>query len=152
MRLMLLGLMTLLMVTTARAEVPAPYSGTRVIETRQPFDAYIDNLTRAIGANKMAIVAQACATCGAKAIGRTIPGNRVIMIFNPYFAVRMLDASIAAGIEAPLRLYVTENPDGSARLTYRLPSQVFAPYDVPALNDMARELDAIVEKIVAAAG
>ena len=60
----------------------------------------------------MGIVAQACADCGANAIGVTIPGNRVIMVFRPDFAVRMLDASVAAGIEAPLRLYVTERPDG----------------------------------------
>jgi len=99
----------------------------------------------------MGIVAEACATCGAKAIGVTIPGNRVIMIFNPHFAVRMLKASTAAGVEAPLRLYVTENTDGTARLSYRLASHVFKPYDVHALNDMAKELDAIIENIIAAA-
>ncbi len=149
--MILVGFIILTMTLPVNAEVPTPYSGTRTIETKQPFDAYINNLTEAIKANKMGIVAKACATCGAKSIGVTIPGNRVIMIFNPHFAVRMLDASITAGVEAPLRLYVTENPDGTARLSYRLPSHVFAPYDVPALNDMAKELDAVIEKIVAAA-
>jgi len=71
------------------------------------------------------------------------------MIFHPRFAVRMLKASVAAGIEAPLRLYLTENVDGTARLTYRLPSHVFGAYDVPALDVMGRELDRIVAKIVA---
>ena len=70
------------------------------------------------------------------------------MIFNPHFAVRMLKASKSAGVEAPLRLYITENPDGKAHLSYRLPSHVFKPYDVPALNDMAKELDAIIENII----
>jgi len=63
--------------------------------------------------------------------------------------VAMLKASVAAGIEAPLRLYLTENADGTARLTYRLPSHTFGAYDVPALDVMARELDRIVAKIVA---
>ena len=151
MRSILIGLIVLLTVLPAQAEVPAPYSGTKTVETKQPFDSYLKNLTQAIKANKMGIIAVACATCGAKAIGKIIPGNRVFMIFNPYFAVRMLKASTAAGVEAPLRLYVTENSDGTARLSYRLPSHIFAPYDVPALNDMAKELDVIVAKIVAAA-
>jgi uncharacterized protein (DUF302 family) len=151
MRLILLSCLIILLSLPVGAEYTTPYSGTKVIETGQPFDAFIKKLTKAIGANKMGIVGDACATCGAKAIGVTIPGNRVIMIFNPHFAVRMLKASEAAGIEAPLRLYVTEQPDGKARLTYRLPSHVFGPCKVPALNEMAKELDIIFERIVSQA-
>lgn len=132
----------------ARAENPAPYSGTRLIETGFGFETYVEKLLSAARAQGMGIVAQACADCGANAIGVTIPGNRVIMVFRPDFAVRMLDASVAAGIEAPLRLYVTERPDGTATLSYRLPSHTFAPYDVPALDAMANELDDILAGIV----
>jgi uncharacterized protein (DUF302 family) len=60
----------------------------------------------------------------------------------------MLEASIPAGIEAPLRFYVTENGDGTASLTYRKPSAVFAPYKSDYLDKMAAELDAIWVKIV----
>lgn len=148
MRLIPFLFFVVLMTAPAWAENPAPYSGTKVIDTGQPFDAYVEKLTASIKANKMGIVSNACATCGAKNIGITIPGNKVLMIFNPRFAVRMLKASEAAGIEAPLRLYVTEQPDGKARLTYRLPSHVFGAYKVAALDEMGKELDAIVEKIV----
>ena len=148
MRLVLLSCLIVLLALPVGAETTTPYSGTRVIETGQPFDAFITKLTKAIGANKMGIVGNACATCGAKNIGVTIPGNRVMMIFNPHFAVRMLKASEAAGIEAPVRLYITEQPNGKARLTYRLPSHVFGAYKVPALDEMAKELDIIFERIV----
>jgi uncharacterized protein (DUF302 family) len=70
------------------------------------------------------------------------------MIFNPHFAVRMLKASILAGIEAPLRLYVTEMKDGTAQLSYEEPSLTFKPYGVKELDEMARELDQIVKDIV----
>lgn len=151
MRLILLGCLIALLALPVRAENPTPYSGTKVIETGQPFGAFIKKLTDAIRSNKMGIVGNACATCGAKAIGVTIPGNRVIMIFNPHFAVRMLKASVASGIEAPIRFYVTERPDGKARLTYRLPSHLFGAYEVPALDEMGKELDAIVARIVSQA-
>ncbi len=148
MRLILLGCLMVLLALPVKAENPTPYSGTKVIETGRPFDAFIEKLTAAIKANKMGIVGNACATCGAKNIGVTIPGNRVIMIFNPHFAVRMLKASEAAGIEAPVRLYVTEQPNGKARLTYRLPSHLFGAYKVPALDEMGKDLDAIIARIV----
>ena len=148
MRALWIGLLMLLAVP-AGAENPLPYPGARSVETGKPFAPFVEKLTAAIQANGMGIVAQACADCGAKAIGVTIPGNRVIMIFRPDFAVRMLKASEAAGFEAPLRLYVTERPDGTAKLTYRTPSQVFAPYGVSDLDAMAGELDAIIAKIVA---
>lgn len=149
MRSIFFGIIFLFHASFAAAENPTPYSGTRVIDTGKPFAVFVNNLVSAIKANKMGIVAQACADCGAKSIGVTIPGNRVVMIYRPDFAVRMLKASIAAGIEAPLRLYVTERADGNARLTYQLPSQVFGAYDVSELDEMASELDEILAKIVA---
>jgi len=148
MRKILLAMILLLHTGLATAENQMPYPGTRIVDTAKPFAVFIDDLVAAIGANKMGIVAQACADCGAKSIGVTIAKNRVVMIYRPDFAVRMLKASVAAGIEAPLRLYVTEQTDGSARLTYRLPSSVFAVYEVRELNEMAAELDNIVAKIV----
>ena len=79
-----------------------------------------------------------------------IPGNRVVGVFRPDFAVRILRASEAAMIEAPIRFYVTEQPDGSATLSYKTPSFVFAPYMAEggdALKAAAGELDAIFEGI-----
>jgi uncharacterized protein (DUF302 family) len=96
----------------------------------------------------MGMVAQASASAGAAGRGIKIPGNIVLMVFRNDYAVRMLQASVPAGIEAPIRLYVTENPDGTASLTYRTPSTVFAPYKSEKLNDMAAELDPIFDRIV----
>lgn len=136
------------MAADLRAAPASPHSGVKVVETAQPFDAFTGRLTSAIESNGMGLVAQACATCGAKSIGVTIPGNRVIMIFRPDFAVRMLAASEAAGIEAPLRLYITERPDGTARLSYRLPSHTFGDYGIAELDRLGAELDVIVARIV----
>ncbi len=61
----------------------------------------------------------------------------------------MLAASVPAGIEAPIRFYITENRDGTATLSYKTPSAVFAPYAVGGgkLEEMAKELDALFAKI-----
>lgn len=139
---------TAVSLSTARAAEMAPLPGTVTVQTGKPFDAYIAALKAAIKTHRMGLVGEACATCGAKAIGVTIPGNRVLMIFNPHYAVRMLKDSVPAGIEAPLRLYVTENADGTAELTYRKPTAVFAPYGSKDLDAMAADLDGVVAAIV----
>ncbi len=131
-----------------QAAPASPHSGVQLVETAIPFDNFTERLARAIKKNKMGLVAQACANCGAKSIGVTIPGNRVFMIFRPDFAVRMLAASEAAGVEAPLRLYVTEQPDGTANLSYRLPSHTFGDYRLAELDKLGSELDLILAQIV----
>jgi uncharacterized protein (DUF302 family) len=60
----------------------------------------------------------------------------------------MLAADVEAGFEAPIRLYIYENADGSATLSYVKPSTVFKPYQNAQLDEMAAELDALVEAIV----
>ena len=129
------------------AENATPYPGTQVIKTTHSFGQLHSRLEAAVKNNKVFIVDRASASAGAKSRGITIPGNMVIGVYRNDFAVRMLAASVPAGIEAPLRFYLTENADGSATLTYRRPSAVFAPYGSAELDAMARELDAIFAKI-----
>jgi len=122
--------------------------GTHTIASRYGFDALAARLEKAIEANKMGLVAQASASRGAAARGVKIRGNLVLMVFRNDYAVRMLAASVPAGIEAPLRIYLTEGADGKASVTWRSPSAVFAHYGSADLNAMARELDPVFDKIV----
>ncbi len=136
--------------STARAaawEVPA---GWAAIDTGHSYQALIARLEAAVKANKMGLVSRASATLGAKKmLDKTIPGNMVVGVYRPDFAVRMLAASVPAGIEAPIRFYITENGDGTATLSYKKPSAVFAPYadGGAALRELAAELDALFAKI-----
>lgn len=132
-----------------RAENPTPYPGTQTVSSPHSFAVLVQRLAGAIADHKMGLVAQASASQGAAARGVEIAGNAVLMVFRNDFAVRMLEASVAAGIEAPLRLYVTENADGTTRITYRTPSATFAPYGNGKLDVLARELDPILTGIVA---
>jgi len=88
------------------------------IETKHAFADLNKKMTEVIKANKMGRVNTASASGGAKRRGVTIPGNRVIGVYNNIFAVRMLKASKAAGMEAPIIYYLTENEDGTTTLSY----------------------------------
>lgn len=132
----------------------SPRQGWVITSTPHSFPVLVQRLEAAIQTQKMGMVNFASASDGAKAQGITIPGNRVVGVFRNDYARRMLVASLASGIEAPVRFYLTENADGTATLSYRPPGTIFAPYVAeasPDLKILADELDAIFSKIAAEA-
>ena len=147
----LLGLSLAASAGLARA---AEMPGWKIAKTPHGYQELIKRVDEAVKSNKMGLVTRASATVGAKKkLNKTIPGNMVIGVYRPDFAVRMLEASVPAGIEAPIRLYITENDDGTATLSYKTPSAVFAPYKDGGdkLREMAAELDVIFAKIASQA-
>ncbi|NKB22473.1 MAG: DUF302 domain-containing protein [Alphaproteobacteria bacterium] len=130
-----------------RADNAMP-SGLIHIKTELTYAALVKKLDASVKKNKMGLVTRASATVGAKRVlKKTILGNMVVGVYHPRFAVRMLKASIPAGIEAPLRFYITENSNNTANLSYKTPTSVFAPYKIGALTKMAVELDKIFANI-----
>ena len=150
--IVLLAGLVLLAPIQADAAGIAERPGWTVVPTSHDYKTLTGRVTAAAKRHKIGIVARASATVGTrKVLGKEIPGNMVIGLYPPRFAVRMLEASIAAGIEAPIRVYVTENTDGTATLSYKHPGHVFAPYmdeGGDKLKALAEELDALFAALV----
>ncbi len=142
-------LLTFALTATLANADPKEREGWKVHPTTFAYNELIDRVKAATKKNKMGVVTQAGPTGAAKNRGITIPGNRVIGVFNNKFAVEMLTASESAMIEAPVRFYVTEQPNGTATLSYKTPSLVFAPYadDSPEVMKIAAQLDGVFAKI-----
>ncbi|MEM0907294.1 MAG: DUF302 domain-containing protein [Pseudomonadota bacterium] len=124
--------------------------GWRVVETDKPYATLLEDAKAAVKDNKMGLVTEAGPTEVAAKRGETIPGNRVLGVFRNDFAVTIIRAAPAAMVEAPVRIMVMEEPDGTATLAYKLPSAVFAPYAEEggaAVTDAAASLDTIFAAI-----
>ncbi len=150
----LILIMAILAALPATAQSVTPREGWVVMATDKGFDDLLDDLKVAVRENGLAVVTQAGPTGAARARGITIPENRVVGVFNNLYAVRILEASVPAMIEAPVRFYLTEEPDGTATLSYKQPSFVFQPYALDATADLmvaAEELDAVFGAIATAA-
>ena len=151
MRVLISGLIVLFLSSAlAGAQPVEPREGWQVFKTEFAYSALVERLEAAVKAERMGLVTQASASVGAEAQGFTIPGNRVVGVYRNDYARRMLAASVAAGIEAPIRFYVTENEDGGATLSWKMPSFVFAPYMDEGGDDLrtlAEELDGVFESI-----
>ncbi len=133
------------------AALDAP-PGWRTLPSAAAFEETVEAVRAAVERAPIAVVTTASASDGAAAQGFEIPGNRVFGLFRNDYARRMLEASVAAGIEAPIRLYVTEEEGGAVTLSWVPPSLVWAPYMAEggaALADLAAELDAVFEAVAA---
>jgi len=137
----------LLFPLAGHADQGYPDNGMIVVDCQKSFKVLFDDLDRAVRKHRMGVVGRASASMGAARNGVEIPGNAVYGVYRNDFAVRMLRASVPAGIEAPLRFYITQNSDGTSRLTYRRPTAVFKPYGSADLDAMAGELDVIFARI-----
>jgi len=147
-RIVAFAVSMLLMVSSAQALKPR--EGWVIQHSQKPFDLLLADLKQAVTDNKMGLVTEAGPTAAAAARGVVLPGNRVVGVFRVDFAIRILPLSEAAMIEAPIRFYVTEDPDGGAILSYKTPSFVFSPYLLEGgegLAEVASELDAIFSRI-----
>ncbi|MEP1207545.1 MAG: DUF302 domain-containing protein [Rhizobiaceae bacterium] len=119
-------------------------------DTDIAYGKMIKQLNAAVKGEKMLLVSRASASSGAKRRKIKIPGNMVVGVYRNDYALRMLDASVDAGIEAPIRFYITERQNGGSTLSYKTPSHVFAPYFAdakPELATLAKELDGVFETI-----
>lgn len=140
--------------TAAQSGDFSAQDGWQSLESSQSYDSLLKSVKNATKESDMSVVTEAGPTVAAKKRGIEIPGNCVIGIFNNDLAVRILALSEAAMIEAPMRLYVTENEDGTADLSWKKPSFILAPYageGGEALAAIGVELDAAFESIGAAA-
>ena len=139
------------LIAGAIASLPATVGaeeGRITLNSTAPFVRVAEALERAVTEEKMGLVCHANAQRAAAGRGVTIKGNQVLMVFRNDFAVRLLAADPADGFEAPIRIYVYENADGTATISYLPPSVVFAPYRHPEVQAVARELDGIFKAIV----
>ncbi len=149
-----IGVTAALLAAPLAAETSWPEQGWEVHPTAMSYATLLDELKAAVEAEGMFVVTEAGPTAAAANRGVTIPGNRVVGVFRNDYAVELLRLSVPAMIEAPIRFYVTEDPDGSATLSWKTPSHVLAPYigeDGEELETIAEELDDVFSGIASRA-
>jgi uncharacterized protein (DUF302 family) len=83
-------------------------------------------------------------------IGRSMGGLRLIFFFHPGLVVRLLEMDWTAIAEAPLKLLVTELPEGIVSIRMADPISAFGRYGNSALASFGKELAETCQRIIAA--
>jgi len=125
--------------------------GKVVLTSKAAFSRIVESLEQAIADQRMGLVCQTNPQHAAAGRGVKIPGNQVFFVFRNDFAVRLINADPRAAYEAPIRIYLYENANGTATLTYVKPSALLRAYPHPEVAKVGAELDGIFEQIVARA-
>jgi uncharacterized protein (DUF302 family) len=73
------------------------------------------------------------------------------LVGNPLFAVRMTQHDIRAGLYAPLRVLIYENPEGNTCAEYDKPSSLFGQFGNAKVTEVATMLDRKLDALVAGA-
>lgn len=111
-------------------------------------DETVNALLAGIDAENMRVVAHINGQANAAKMGKAVPADQILEVFRPDFAIRVWSACKPAGHDIPLRIHVYEDGD-AVKVACRLPSEVFAPFDTPALAEIGVELDGIFNNILA---
>lgn len=110
-------------------------------------DEAIEKLLSGVENEGMRVVAHINGQANAAKIGKTVPADQILEIFRPDFAIRVWEACKPAGHDIPLRIHVYEEGD-STKVSCRMPTEVFAPYESEALMTVGEELDGIFGNIL----
>ncbi len=140
-KLVLLSLALIPCLSSAQELIERPGWGS--MATDKSYKDLAKSVKDSVSEVELAVVTEAGPTEAAKKRGVKIPGNCVIGVFNNDYAVRILALSRAAMIEAPMRMYVTENEDGSATLSWKRPSSILIDY----ADEGGEELAAIAAEL-----
>ena len=123
-------------------EAVGPYPGTVSLASSYSLADAVRRLEKSVRANGMTLVQ----TVNSGGRGQT--GVSVILVSSSDYWGRILKINQLAGMEMPIRLYVTDTGNKTSAVIYRAPSSIFALYDSPDLDRIAIDLDQIFAKIV----
>jgi len=119
----------------------------KTFSTLLSVDDAIEKLKAGVEAQNMRVVAHINGQANAAKIGKTVPGDQILEIFRPDFAIRVWTACKPAGHDIPLRIHVYEEA-GETKVACRMPTEVFEPFASPELMEVGAELDDIFNAIL----
>jgi uncharacterized protein (DUF302 family) len=119
----------------------------QVLKLSATMEDVVTALKGAIETQKLRLVSHIDGQANAARIGREVPGDQILEVLRPDFAVRVWEACKPAGIEIPIRIHVYEDGENVC-VAYRTPQELFEPYGSAPLTAVGAELDRLFAAIV----
>jgi uncharacterized protein (DUF302 family) len=112
------------------------------------FDEVVETLRKQIVGAGLRVLQEIDPQKAVQGIGQSIGGSRLIFFFHPQLVVRVLEMDWSAMVEAPLKLLVTELPEGAVSVRMADPAVAFGRYGNPALAGFGREMAETCRQII----
>ncbi len=114
------------------------------------FEAVLASLRNGIDGAGMRVLHEIDPQRALAGAGYAISGSRLLFFFHPDLVARVMRADLSAMVEAPLKLVVTELPDGGVSVRMADPAEAFGRYGNPALAALGQELAVRCRTIIGA--
>ena len=114
------------------------------------FEEVLTRLRKEIEGAGLRVLNEIDAQKALQGIGRSIGGLRLIFFFHPELVVRVLQMDRSAMVEAPLKIVITELPEGTVSIGMADPTTAFGRYGNSALAGFGKELAATCQRIIGA--
>ncbi len=119
----------------------------------QNFDAALDQVRAALAEEKLGIVSEVDVQAVFQAkIQKTIPGYRILGACNPVLADRVLSAEPNAGNLLPCNVVVRDTGSGQTVVSFLDPRAALGLSDHPALETVAGDAFAMLERVAGRLG
>jgi uncharacterized protein (DUF302 family) len=135
----------LLPVAYAEPLAPLPSKGFQV--SAFPFEETLERLRTALREEDLWLIHEIDPQMIVKRGGYLIGPTRQLLFFHPRFMVQLLHGNPHALVEVPMKVAITEWPDG--RVSVRHPEIESALAAYPGLASLGSELDGIYQRLMA---
>lgn len=116
--------------------------------SRRPFQDVLDAVRGAVEVEGMKVLQEIDPQAALQGFNLEIGGARLVFFFHPLLLQRLLETDWTAIAEAPLKLALLEQPDGTVSLRMADPAAAFDRYGNPALATFGQELAAACGRIL----
>lgn len=149
--LIVTGLIVSLWSASAMAgEVKLP-SGIVIVEkvVSKPYAATVARVEAAVKGANLIIVGEPNYQMMQRMVGREIRGAKAYYIFRPNLGIPIFEHDYSAALEVPMKILIYDKGGNQTVIRYRKPSNALGDYS--GLDSLGKELDQLMENIVAAA-
>lgn len=139
--------LTLVFAVAALAMPAAAQSARVTVPSQKNFDQTISHLKSAVGQGGMMVMATVDQGNMLSMTGLKLKAT-LFLVGNPTVGKKVFEQNHGAGLYMPLRVYVYEDKDGKAYISYDKPSSLLAQFDNAEINQTAAMLDQKLDGLV----
>lgn len=143
----LLAFSFLFIASSGFSQMMQPDDGSKVTMSKYSFSETVDILQGAIEGQNLMVIHVIDGQKMLRMAGKEVNGMKQIFYFHPKFMRRVIEANKDAAIQIPLKMIAMEMQNAKTAVRYFMPSTVLKDYK--GEEEIAKELDGMVEKIIA---
>lgn len=106
-------------------------NGIRCLSTHRPVDEIVQRLTAILAEKHIKLFALIDHSGEAAAVGLKMPNTKLLIFGNPQAGTPVMLSSAGAALDLPLKILVSQEPDGSAMLFWNDPAWLQQRHNLP---------------------